>query len=317
MSQTQLDAPGVATDRKLTVAFIVGSDVTAHSIVNRITPALLAQGHTTHLVYTRGAPKKSAPQALRQLFFVEHTLLQEHAYPFIDRHGKPSPSHPNSPEGWRALGTDLVQVHEVADVNDPDFVDSLDDLRLDLAVSVRCYQRFREPIIERLGGRDAGSALLNLHPGLLPEYRGVMTSLRSMQDGAAETGFSLHHVEPEFDTGRVVARTVCPLDYSLSVLENMALNYRSAADLIFGVIYELSRADELAASDQDDSVARYHSYAGEDDLAELQERGIDLFRVRTVIDLICDVFGPCVPRPEELRQALFVAMDSRLVPLQR
>jgi hypothetical protein len=317
MSQTLHDAPGVATDRSLTVAFIVGSDVTAHSIVNRITPALLAQGHTTHLVYTRGVPKKTAPAALRQLFFVEHTLLQEHAYPFIDRYGKPSPTHANSPEGWRALGTDVVQVHEVADVNDPDFVESLDGLGLDLAISVRCYQRFREPIIERLGGADSGSALLNLHPGLLPEYRGVMTSLRSMQDGAAETGFSLHHVEPEFDTGRVVARAVCPIDYSLSVLENMALNFRSAADLIFGVIYELSRNDELGSVDQDHSVARYHSYADEDDLAELEERGIDLFRVRTVIDLIETVFGPCVPRPDELRQALFTAMDSRLVPLQR
>lgn len=320
MSQTLTDAPAAprGTDgRRLTVAFIVGSDVTAHSIVNRITPALLAQGHTTHLVYTHGAPKRSAPEALRQLFFVEHTLLQEHAYPFIDRNGKPSPTRPNSPAGWRSLGSDLVRVHEVADVNDPAFVDSLAELRLDLAISVRCYQRFREPIIERLGGPRSGSALLNLHPGLLPQYRGVLTSLRSMQDGAAETGFTLHHVEPEFDTGGVVARAVCPIDYSLSVLENLALNFRSAADLVFGVIYELSTTDELTSVDQDESAARYHSYASEADLVELAERGIDLFRARTVIDLICDVFGPCVPRPAELRQALFAAMDSRPVPMQR
>jgi methionyl-tRNA formyltransferase len=314
MSQTLCDAAGVTTKR-LSVAFIVGSDVTAHSIVNRITPALVAQGHSVHLMYTHGSPKKSAPRALRDLFFVEHTLLQEHAYPFVDRHGKPAVERANSPEGWRSLGNDLVHVHDVPKVNDPDFIDATVGLGLDLAISVRCYQRFKDPIITRLA--DAGTALLNLHPGLLPHYRGVLTSLRSMQDGAAETGFTLHHVEPEFDTGGVVDRTVCPLDYSRSVLENLALNYRSAADLLLGVVYDLSSGKDLPAQEQDHSLARYHSYAGGDDLDQLSERGIDLFRVRTVIDLICEVFGPCVPRPDELRQALFIAMDSRLVPLQR
>lgn len=315
MSQTLCEDPVSSMVRPLAVAFIVGSDVTAHCIVNRITPALVARGHTVHLMYTHGSPKRTAPRALRELFFVEHTLLQEHAYPFIDRYGKPAPHRANSPGGWRELGNDRVHVHDVADVNDPGFVAAIDDLGLDVAVSVRCYQRFREPIISRLGA--GGSALLNLHPGLLPHYRGVLTSLRSMQDGAAETGFTLHHVEPEFDTGRIVDRTVCPLDYTRSVLENLALNYRSAADLLLGAIHDLASGKDLPAVEQDDAAARYHGFAREEDLADLRERGIDLFRVRTVVDLIEEVFGPSVPRPEELRHALFTGMDGRLVPLQR
>jgi phosphoribosylglycinamide formyltransferase 1 len=61
-----------------------------------------------------------------------------------------------------------------------------------------CVQRFR--------GR-----LLNIHPSLLPAYRGLRTHARAIADGANEHGASVHFVVPELDAGAVIAQTVVPV----------------------------------------------------------------------------------------------------------
>lgn len=300
--------------RSLRVALFLGSDLTAHSIANAVVPELLDQGHSVSLFLTEGHAKKGAPRPLRELFFCEHTLLQRHGYPFLDRHADPDPEHPNSPACWDCV--DGVRVQPVADVNDPAFLDTLDDHKPNVSVSLRCYQKFGEPIIDRLGhGTD--SYLLNLHPGLLPRYRGVMTVLRSMQEGAQEAGFTLHHIEPEFDTGAVVSQAIYPLDYDLPVLDNMALRYQRGADLVLDAVDQLAFDQPLGGVPQDTDRARYYSYASTEDLAELRERGIDLYRSDSVVDTICDVFGANLPQPGELRTELRAALHSEGIPPAR
>lgn len=48
--------------------------------------------------------------------------------------------------------------------------------------------------------------LLNIHPSLLPRYRGLRTHERALQAGDREHGASVHFVVPELDAGAVVAR---------------------------------------------------------------------------------------------------------------
>jgi methionyl-tRNA formyltransferase len=52
---------------------------------------------------------------------------------------------------------------------------------------------------------------VNLHPSLLPEYRGPYPLGWAVRNGDAELGFSAHRMEVEFDTGPVLARGAVPL----------------------------------------------------------------------------------------------------------
>ena len=49
--------------------------------------------------------------------------------------------------------------------------------------------------------------ILNIHPSLLPKYRGLDTHARAIEAGDAVSGCSVHVVTEELDAGEVLART--------------------------------------------------------------------------------------------------------------
>jgi len=49
--------------------------------------------------------------------------------------------------------------------------------------------------------------MLNIHPSLLPNYRGLNTHQRAIDDGAEIHGVSVHFVTPELDGGPVIAQS--------------------------------------------------------------------------------------------------------------
>lgn len=58
--------------------------------------------------------------------------------------------------------------------------------------------------------RHAGR-MVNIHPSLLPRYRGLDTHARALAAGDAEHGASVHWVTPELDAGPVIAQARVPV----------------------------------------------------------------------------------------------------------
>lgn len=53
--------------------------------------------------------------------------------------------------------------------------------------------------------------MLNIHPSLLPLYKGVDTHQRALNDGIREHGASVHFVTPELDGGPVIMQAKVPV----------------------------------------------------------------------------------------------------------
>ena len=53
--------------------------------------------------------------------------------------------------------------------------------------------------------------MINLHPSLLPKYRGLHTHRRVLAAGDAEHGASVHFVTPELDGGPLIAQARLPV----------------------------------------------------------------------------------------------------------
>jgi phosphoribosylglycinamide formyltransferase-1 len=53
--------------------------------------------------------------------------------------------------------------------------------------------------------------LINIHPSLLPAYRGTKVHERVIAAGETESGASVHFVVPELDAGPVIAQTKVPV----------------------------------------------------------------------------------------------------------
>lgn len=60
--------------------------------------------------------------------------------------------------------------------------------------------------VQRFNGR-----LVNIHPSLLPLYKGLHTHARALEAGDAEHGASVHLVVPELDAGTVLAQARVPV----------------------------------------------------------------------------------------------------------
>jgi len=52
---------------------------------------------------------------------------------------------------------------------------------------------------------------LNVHPSLLPAFRGLHSHARVLEAGATITGCTVHFVRPEMDTGPIVAQAAGPV----------------------------------------------------------------------------------------------------------
>lgn len=48
---------------------------------------------------------------------------------------------------------------------------------------------------------------INIHPSLLPKYRGLHTHRRALEAGDKEHGCSVHYVTPELDAGPIIAQS--------------------------------------------------------------------------------------------------------------
>jgi phosphoribosylglycinamide formyltransferase 1 len=53
--------------------------------------------------------------------------------------------------------------------------------------------------------------MINIHPSLLPKYKGLHTHQRAIDAGDTEAGCSVHYVTAELDGGEVIAQAAVPI----------------------------------------------------------------------------------------------------------
>ncbi|HEX6710668.1 MAG TPA: phosphoribosylglycinamide formyltransferase [Rubrobacter sp.] len=68
------------------------------------------------------------------------------------------------------------------------------------------YMRVLSPVF-----LDRFPAVLNVHPSLLPEFRGLRAVERALEAGVDETGVTVHFMVEEVDAGPVVAQERVPV----------------------------------------------------------------------------------------------------------
>ena len=59
--------------------------------------------------------------------------------------------------------------------------------------------------------RQWDGRLLNIHPALLPAFKGLDTHARALAAGATEHGATVHFVVPEMDSGPIIAQAAVPV----------------------------------------------------------------------------------------------------------
>jgi phosphoribosylglycinamide formyltransferase 1 len=99
----------------------------------------------------------------------------------------------------RAFGADREAFERAIDA-------ALDDHRIDLVCLAGFMRLFTPWFVSRWSGR-----MLNIHPALLPEFKGLNTHRRALEAGAKRHGATVHFVAAEMDSGPIIVQEAVPV----------------------------------------------------------------------------------------------------------
>jgi methionyl-tRNA formyltransferase len=155
-------------------------------------------------------------------------------------------SSPPAAEAARELG---IGLHQTPDLNSADSLEAI--RRADPEATAVCAfgQLIKEPLLsERL--------LLNVHPSLVPRWRGAAPIERALMAGDERTGVTIMRVTEGLDSGPVAVADELPIrpedDYA-SLSSRLA---QLGGELLVRAL-DLLSAGELAFEEQDESQATY------------------------------------------------------------
>ncbi|CAM3029006.1 phosphoribosylglycinamide formyltransferase [Ectopseudomonas mendocina] len=89
---------------------------------------------------------------------------------------------------------------------DAALIQAIDAHQPDLVVLAGFMRILTPGFVQHYAGR-----LLNIHPSLLPKYKGLHTHQRALEAGDSEHGCSVHFVTEELDGGPLVVQAVLPV----------------------------------------------------------------------------------------------------------
>ena len=107
-------------------------------------------------------------------------------------------------------------VFSVSDLNNNVLFDDLNLIKPDLIVLAGFLKKIPELIIESFKNK-----IINIHPSLLPKYGGkgmygLNVHKKVIVNNDSETGFTIHHVNKEYDEGDIIFQKKIEVDTSLA-----------------------------------------------------------------------------------------------------
>lgn len=82
----------------------------------------------------------------------------------------------------------------------------LKEAGVDLVCLAGFMRLLRAPLLDHFPGR-----IINIHPSLLPNYPGLHAWTQAVDDGASESGCTVHYVDAGVDTGPIIAQAAVPV----------------------------------------------------------------------------------------------------------
>ncbi len=235
------------------IGLFYNRDIYAHTALNQLIPEL--SDHDIGMFYSQrvGSASRTRDPRLVALAQVETDFATA---PGLSFEALASESH------CREIA--------ITDINGSD-LNVLRAFDADLLISIRFGQIFRAEAIAQ-----PRTGIINLHSGLLPEYKGVMASFWSLLNEEPNLGTTLHWItDKKIDSGALISTRAQPVRSSDTYCEQVLSLYRPGIEQICESVDQLQ---SLASSKGDDLPAgAYYSFPAKEDIDRFEERGWRLF----------------------------------------
>ena len=119
-------------------------------------------------------------------------------------------------------------------INNQQGINFLRSLKPDIILLVSFNQKISPEVINL-----AQYACMNIHPSLLPEYKGVDPVFAALNCRETKLGVTIHLVNEEFDCGDILAQAIIPVNPQQSVFYHQRLLFKQGAGLLQEIISSL------------------------------------------------------------------------------
>jgi len=167
-----------------------------------------------------------------------------------------------------------IPVYISGDINNLETENFLKKVKPDLIVSYYFDQIIKENIFSL-----SQIASINVHPAILPDYRGPFPAFWALKNREEEVGFTVHYIDSKLDTGDIICQE------KFAVPKN--------CDSVLGVDYEIFRRGALRlpvilkkienksiVGESQAGRGHYYSYPDKAQIIEAKGNGIKLFSLR-------------------------------------
>ena len=235
------------------IGLFYNRDIYAHAALNQLIPKL--SDHNLGMFYSQRVGSLSQPRDPR-LVALAQVETDFAAAPGLSFETLASENH------CREIA--------VTDINGKD-LNVLRAFDADLLISIRFGQIFKAEAIAQ-----PRTGIINLHSGLLPEYKGVMASFWSLLNGEPQLGTTLHWItDKKIDSGALISTRSQPVRSSDTYREHVLSLYRPGVEQICEAV---DQVQSLASTKGDDLPAgAYYSFPTKDDIDRFEARGWRLF----------------------------------------
>lgn len=242
------------------ITILANKDLAANYALNLLLPQLKEHQVNLFLSTRVGSAKLVKPQALIDMAAMEHQLLESL------EGGK------GELKSFNELNSLLTQPYQMLDnINRPAGLLLLQSAQPELIISIRFGKILKDQAIS-----CATQGVINLHSGLLPQYRGVMATFWAMLQGEKTVGSTLHYVPNSgIDTGDIIGQSSIDVDTSKSYQWHVLKLYQQGCQQISETAQSIASGKSIKTMSQPKQ-GNYFSYPTEQDLQDYLNQGLIL-----------------------------------------
>lgn len=164
-----------------------------------------------------------------------------------------------------------IPVFKIKDINSEKPREILEKYEPDFMISYFNQVLKKETLVlPRLG-------CLNVHPGYLPDYRGVASSFWAMLKGENFGGVTIHFMMEKLDSGDIIEREKVPVTQKESLHRHNYLCCKLGGELLLKALYNIYKKKEKRIKQEK---GNYYSWPKKEDVDEFLKKGYRLFSIK-------------------------------------
>ena len=155
----------------------------------------------------------------------------------------------------------------ISDLNHPETIAFVRGLNVDVVLVCVCKNILRRELLSL-----PNLKWVNVHPSLLPQYRGPTPTFWMLYHGERQTGVTFHLMTPKIDDGEILAQLSMPLDCSKSEAQIETEVFKLAATVVEDVLENLDSGLVEVPSPTEHHPSSYYSFPTPTQRRELYRR---------------------------------------------